>query len=169
MTIDYAQRLTWLRHRLALGIDESDLDVGRHPAFSGVRDLTAAVMILPADPLAPLIGFRGEAPGVIPRQLEGRIGKHSCSNLHYPTFSGGYALRVSRDTEDKTPSVLAGVARHGGAVAGMGAINRVSLGDAVGDKPVREYRLDAITALVRVALQTQMRVNRLPEAGSFRE
>jgi hypothetical protein len=162
MGIDYMQRRAWLRQRLALGLEEADLDLTRHPAFARMPDVRAAVVLLPADPLAALLDFNGEIPDAIPQQLTGEAGKLGGAFLNQNAITGSHTLRMSM-TDAGDARVLAGVARHGGAVAGGGTGCTYEWAG----NPV--YRLNVLTGLVRIALQTQAAVNRLPDGEALRD
>ena len=110
MSIDYAQRRAWLRHRTDVGLREGALDPALHPAFSLMAEPACVVALLPPDPLAPLLDFDAETGSVIPQRFEGLASRMRHSVLTEVVSSGSHMLRVTRDPAGPIRS-LAGVAR----------------------------------------------------------
>lgn len=156
MVADHDQRRVWKRERERTGLAEDALDLTRHPALALLGDPKVCAVLLPADPLAPLLDF-DQAVDAVPATLDGQI-RNQVSYLGSEQVTGTHALRTSRTSRtshDQPPDFLAGVARHGGAVAGVGSAAYYTTKD---DPPWRLYRLFAIVAVVRTALQTQAAV-----------
>lgn len=157
MSIEYAQRRAWHRHRSELGLSEGNLRVASHPAFGLMEEPSCVVALLPPDPLAPLLDFDAVTSSVIPQQFEGRTSRFGDASLSEVVSTGSHMLRVARDVGKPFRS-LAGVARHGGVVAGAGPAATYQ------HAGLRVIRLDALTSTVRVALAAQEGVHRLRAA-----
>lgn len=157
MTIDYAQRGAWQDHRTDIGLRERALHPVLHPAFSLMAEPACVVVLLPQDPLAPLLDFDAETSSMIPQRFEGFASRMRDSVLNEVLSSGSHMLRVTRDPAGPLRS-LAGVARHGGAVAAVGSAA------AYDHRGTRVLRLSSLTSTVRLALATQIEVHRLPAA-----
>jgi hypothetical protein len=150
---DHDQRRAWQQERERTGLTEDGLDLMRHPALARLGEPRVGAVLLPADPLAPLVDF-DQIIGGIPTMLDGKI-RNLVSYLNSEEITGTHALRASKPSYDGPAKFVAGVARHGGAVAGVGpAAFYITKSDA----PRRLYRLFAIVAVVRTALQTQAAV-----------
>ena len=153
LVIDYAQRRAWAHERARVGAAEEHLELSRHPAFARLPELTVAAMLLPPDPLAPALEFDDVFPA-IPSQLNGQI-RNAVSLLSSEELTGTHALRHSSAPYEGPAKFVAGVARHGGAIAGAGS---PGIYQARGEPPQRIYRLFVIVAVVRAALVTQAAV-----------
>lgn len=151
--IEYVQRRAWARERARVGLAEEDLDLSRHPAFARLSAPTVAAVLLPPDPLAPAVEFDDALAGV-PSQLNGQI-RNAVSLLNGEEITGTHALRLALDGYEGPAKFVAGVARHGGAVAGVGS---PGIYLTRSDPPQRIYRLFAVVAVVRAALVTQAAV-----------
>jgi len=151
--IDYEQRRAWARERARVGLAEEDLDLSRHPAYARLAAPTVAAVLLPPDPLAPPVDF-GDALAAVPSRLNGQMA-NAVSLLNGEEITGTHALRLALDGYDGPAKFLAGVARHGGAVAGVGS---PGIYLTRSDPPQRIYRLFAVVAVVRAALITQAAV-----------
>lgn len=166
--IDHVQRRVWDRERSRLGLADDDVDVMRHPALARLDEPTVGVMLLPSDPLAAVLDFDDRSLASIPERLTGQI-SNGVSFLNTVEMTGQYLLRVARNQHDEPARAVVGFARHGGAVAGVGATGRY--------QPPGEahaiYRLSWFTGAIRAALITQRALlanpgvySRLP-AGPF--
>lgn len=153
--IDRQQRQAWAAGRAHAGLADDDLDPAKHPVFARITDLSVAIMLLPADPLAPVLDFTDAWP-LIPHYLAGRLAD-GVGDLQHEEVTGSHVFRSSRSAADETVMAV-GLARHGGVFAGVGHPGRYRMDNG---RPV--VRLSSIVGAVRVALTTQ--VNALAPTG----
>jgi len=157
VAVELEQRQVWTRERARLGIADDALDVSKHPALALLDPPRIGVVVLPPDPHAVPLDF-DDVHGSVPPQFTGRTVQF-VSRLDTKLLTGQHALRAANEGKD----AVAGVARHGGAVAGIGG---AGVSEPDGDGGRRIYRLFALTAAVRIALETQATVlERHPDAG----
>jgi hypothetical protein len=119
--IDHVQRRVWDRERSRLGLADDDVYGTRHPVLARLGESTLGVMLLPADPLAPVLDFDDGSLALIPERLTGRI-SNAVSILNTVEITGQYLLRVARNQHDEPARAVVGFARHGGAVAGVATV-----------------------------------------------
>ena len=148
--IDHVQRRVWDRERSRLGLADDDVDVTRHPVLARLDEPTVGVMLLPADPLAPVLDFNDGSLALIPERLTGLI-RNGVSFLNTVEMTGQYLLRVARNQHAEPARAVVGFARHGGAVAGVGTTGRYQPpGEAYAI-----YRLSTFAGAIRAALLSQ--------------
>lgn len=145
---DREQRLAWATARAQVGFTDGDVDPSKHPVFAQIADLSVAVMLLPADPLAPVLDF-ADALQVVSPYVVGQLAR-SVSQLEHEEITGTHLFRASRSAAAGETVMAVGLARHGGAFAGVGRSGRYLTRN---DQPA--VRLTAIVGATRAALTTQ--------------
>lgn len=146
--IDREQRLAWATARAQVGMTDGDLDPSKHPVFAQIADLSVAVMLLPADPLASVLDFADVLPVVSPFVV-GQLSR-SVGQLEHEEITGTHLFRVSRSSATGEIGMAVGLARHGGAFAGVGRSGR-----HLTRYDQSAVRLSAIVCATRAALSTQ--------------
>lgn len=152
--IDNEQRRVWALERDRIGLAEDELDLSRHDALAGLDEATVGVVLLPPDPLAPLLDF-DDVMSTIPDQLTGQM-RNGVSTLNVEWITGTFAAKAARDDYRAPARAVVGVARHGGAFAGVGATGTYTVGR---DPQWQVRRLAALVGAIRVALQVQVAVH----------
>jgi len=148
--IDHGQRRVWERERSRLGLGDDLLDATQHPALAILDRATVGVVLIPRDPLAPLLDFDAAALDALPDRFTGQIA-NGVLFLNAVVTGGQYLLRVARNAANEPARALVGLSRHGGALAGVGAPGRYQLRTDGPDI----YRLSSFAGAVRAALKAQ--------------